>query len=44
MLEVRHDMIVIFKKIRRRDRCLKDLNYLLVKGDQIGSHNIGQKM
>jgi len=43
MLAVRHDLIVIFKKIRRRDRCLKELNYLLVKGDQIGPHNIHLK-
>jgi hypothetical protein len=43
MLEVRNDLIVIIKKIRRRERFLKELNYMLIKGDQIGHHNIQNK-
>jgi len=43
MLVVRAEILTIFKKMRRRARFQKALNYLLVRGDQIGNHNIQHK-
>jgi hypothetical protein len=34
MLKVRSDLISVFKKMKRREKILKELNYLMISGVQ----------